>query len=79
MGVRTGERRKTGINQACFRNISSGLLEGTKSKRVKKMRLAGRQECRHIGPCRPKKEDLYFILRQEFLIVSVPWTSWAIY
>lgn len=40
------------------------------------MRLAGRQESRHIRPCRPRKVGLYFI-SQELFIVSVPRTSRA--
>ena len=38
------------------------------------MKWAVRQEPRHIGPCRPKKVDLYFVLNQGFIIVSMLWT-----
>lgn len=50
------------------------LLEGTKRGRGERMKWAVRQEPRHIGPCRPKKVDLYFVLNQGFIIVSMLWT-----
>lgn len=67
------------MNLACLRNTRSFWFTRRCQERgmVEGMRLAGRQEPRHIRPCRPRKVDLYFTLKQGFFIVFVPRTSWA--
>lgn len=70
MGARSGGRRQEWTWHSWGASGSSNLLEGTK----RGMKLAGRQEPRYIGLCRPRKVDLN---KPAFLIVFVPWIFWA--